>query len=145
MIIKEICVKNFRSILDESLPCDCLTALVGRNGAGKSAFLRALEIFYDPSAKVTAEDFYAENTSLDIEIAVTFSDLTAEEFSDRYLCRNMRPIKASRAANITSIELPDAFDWREKGAVTGVKNQGNCGSCWGKKMFFLHKSSGIDF
>jgi len=79
MIIKEAHVKNFRSILDELLPCDCLTAVVGRNGTGKSSFLRALEIFYDPSAKVTAEDFYAEDTSQDIEIAVTFSDLTAEE------------------------------------------------------------------
>ena len=57
MIIEEVHVKNFRSILDESLPCDCLTALVGRNGAGKSAFLRALEMFYEPSTKVIAEDF----------------------------------------------------------------------------------------
>ena len=53
MQIKNINVKNFRSILDESLPCDSLTALVGRNGSGKSSFLSALEIFYDPSASIT--------------------------------------------------------------------------------------------
>lgn len=79
MVIKEVHVKNFRPIRDEVLACDSLTALVGRNGAGKSSFLKALEMFYDPSAKVTPEDFYAEDASQEIEIAVTFSALTTEE------------------------------------------------------------------
>lgn len=79
MIIKALRVQNFRSLLDENLDCDDLTVLVGRNGTGKSSFLRALEIFYDPAATISAEDFYAEDTGNEIELSVTFTDLSEKE------------------------------------------------------------------
>ncbi|MEM2914350.1 MAG: ATP-dependent endonuclease [Candidatus Bathyarchaeia archaeon] len=68
MIIKSIHVQNFRCIKDETLNCENLTVLVGANGSGKSAFLRALDIFYNPNAKYDEEDFYARDTSQSIKI-----------------------------------------------------------------------------
>lgn len=79
MYIFSIRIQNFRSIRDETLPCDQLTALIGANGAGKSSFLQALDLFYQPAPIYTDEDFYNQNTDEDIVISVTFAGLSDEE------------------------------------------------------------------
>ncbi len=79
MILKSLHVCWFHSIVDEILECTQLTALLGPNGSGKSSFLRALDLFYAPHPRFTTEDFYAGDTSRNIEIEVTFTALTAEE------------------------------------------------------------------
>lgn len=78
MIIESVRVNNFRSILDETLVCDELTALVGANGCGKSTFLRALDLFYTTSPKMDIEDFYNSDTTAEVVIAVTFNSLSPE-------------------------------------------------------------------
>lgn len=76
MIIKSINVKNFRSILDETLIFDSLTALVGANGSGKSSFLHSLELFQNPQPKIDSDDFYNKNTDNEIVFTITFSNLS---------------------------------------------------------------------
>jgi putative ATP-dependent endonuclease of the OLD family len=78
MIIKSIHVKNFRSILDETLHCENLTALVGANGAGKSALLRSIDLLYNPVPRIDADDFYNRETGQEIVITVTFTGLNQE-------------------------------------------------------------------
>ena len=79
MIIDFIGVKNFRSILDENLSLENLTALIGPNGSGKSSFLKAIDLFYNPNVKYSEKDFYNQDTDNDIEITITFSQLTEME------------------------------------------------------------------
>lgn len=78
MIIESVHVKNYRSILDETLYCKNLTALVGANGTGKSSFLQALDLFYSPSPKIDSEDFYNGDTTSEVVVAVTFKDLSTK-------------------------------------------------------------------
>ncbi len=62
MIIQNIHIENFRSLRDVDISCDTLTAIIGRNGTGKSTVLYALDAFYNVGAQFTEYDYFSKNT-----------------------------------------------------------------------------------
>ncbi|KAA8537786.1 hypothetical protein F0562_027634 [Nyssa sinensis] len=81
------------------------------------------------------DDHNAENQTYKLGLN-RFADLTNDEFRSMYLGtkmdskRRLSKPKSDRYVPRVGDSLPDSVDWREKGVVVAVKDQGSCGSCW---------------
>nr|GEX89357.1 low-temperature-induced cysteine proteinase-like [Tanacetum cinerariifolium] len=93
---------------------------------------RRFEIFKDNLR------FIDQHNSVDRSYKVglnKFADLTNEEYRTMYTGvkksnKNINKVKSDRYVFRSGESLPESVDWREKGAVASVKDQGSCGSCW---------------
>ncbi|CAL9154188.1 unnamed protein product [Musa hybrid cultivar] len=107
----------------------------GKEYRTREEYARRLGVFARNLARA------AEHQALDptaVHGVTPFSDLTEEEFETAFTGLSAQdkagwPGRGAEFPTAAAMEvggLPSSFDWRNKGAVTDVKMQGVCGSCW---------------
>jgi C1A family cysteine protease len=123
LLVAVVAVTAYRSPKDQF---DDFCAGYGKYYSGHE-YVKRLEIFkmtllrIEEQNRVNAPATFAINE---------FSDLTVKEFTSMYANLDFSKVDPNAPVADLLPEGPKSVDWRTKGAVTPIKNQGQCGSCW---------------
>ena len=89
------------------------------------------KVFYQNFLKVKEMSKQAKSYTVGLN---KFSDMTEEEFVAKYTGYNpstSRLLEKNKRVGADELGKPaKKVDWRRRGAVNPIKNQGRCGSCW---------------
>ena len=82
ILIDKVRIKNFRSLFDVEVDLQPLTLLVGTNNAGKTSFLRALNIVLGTSGRgLNRDDLFIDSSGTVVSQSITI-DIRIIPFSD---------------------------------------------------------------
>nr|AAD41105.1 cysteine proteinase [Hypera postica] len=93
---------------------------------------KRFNIFTDNVRAIEAHNALYEQGKVSYKKGINkFTDMSQEEFKTMLtLSASRKPTLETTSYVKTGVEIPSSVDWRKEGRVTGVKDQGDCGSCW---------------